>query len=46
MNVSVAPLRAEYEAVDKIQHIPQQTAVCNFFMCVIYSTELVVATSK
>lgn len=43
MNIPVTPLRAEYEAVDKMQHIPQQTTL---FMCIIYSTELVIATSK
>lgn len=43
INISVTPLRAKYEAADKVQHISQQTAL---FMCIIYSTELVTATSK
>lgn len=43
MYICVTPLRADYEAVDKMKHIPQQTAV---FMCIIYSMDLVTATSK
>jgi len=43
MCICVTPLRSEYEAVDKMQHIPLQTAV---FMCIIYSTDLVTATTK
>lgn len=38
VNIPVTPLRAEYEAVDN-----QQTTLS---MCIIYSTELVRATSK
>lgn len=43
MYICVTSLKAEYEAVDKMQHIPQQTAV---FMCIIYGMDLVTATSK
>lgn len=34
---------AEFEALDKKQHIPQQITL---FMCIIYSAELVIEASK